>query len=185
MSPVLFRSSIMPPCRATFLRAGAPGRAGLREYACDQLYIGWNMRTILKNSAFGTAGASILCLAYLSPIFAQTTSSRTKPVQAPSPADRAAAAEASGKKILMAEDVFSNVQALKGIPVNEFMETMGMFAASLALNCSDCHSAEALSDWSRYADDVPRKRTARRMILMVKAINQTNFGGRNVVTCYT
>ncbi len=143
------------------------------------------MRTILKGSAFGTAGASILCLAYLSPIFAQTTSSRTKPVQAPSPADRAAAAEASGKKILMAEDVFSNVQALKGIPVNEFMETMGMFAASLALNCSDCHSAEALSDWSRYADDVPRKRTARRMIQMVKAINQTNFGGRNVVTCYT
>jgi hypothetical protein len=143
------------------------------------------MRTIFRGSAFGTAGASILCLAYLTPLFAQTRSSQPKAARAPSPAERAAAAEASGKKVLLAEDVFSNIQVLKGIPVNEFMETMGMFAASLALNCSDCHSAEALSDWSRYADDVPRKRTARRMILMVNAINQANFGGRNVVTCYT
>ncbi len=143
------------------------------------------MRTILKRSIFGAAGASILCLAYFTPIVAQTTLPQAKAARASSPTDRAAAAEASGKKILMAEDVFANVQVLKGIPVNEFMQTMGMFAASLALNCSDCHSAEALSDWSRYADDVPRKRTARRMILMVKAINQANFGGQNVVTCYT
>ena len=144
-----------------------------------------HMRTILKGSVFGTAGASILCLAYLTPMFAQTASRQAKSAPTSSPTDRAAAAVASGKKSLMAEDVFTNVQVLKGIPVNEFMETMGMFAASLALNCSDCHSAEALSDWSRYADDVPRKRAARRMILMVKAINQANFGGRNIVTCYT
>ncbi|HLK51538.1 MAG TPA: photosynthetic reaction center cytochrome c subunit family protein [Bryobacteraceae bacterium] len=143
------------------------------------------MRTILKRSAFGTAGASILCLAYLTPVSAQTRSSQAKAAHAPSPAERAASAVASGKQVLMAEDVFSNIQVLKGIPVNQFMETMGMFAASLALNCSDCHSAEALSDWSRYSDDVPRKRTARRMILMVNAINKANFGGRNVVTCYT
>src|SRR2546422_8609209 len=29
------------------------------------------------------------------------------------------------------------------------------------------------------------KRTARRMVLMVSAINRDNFGGRQVVTCYT
>lgn len=143
------------------------------------------MRTILKNGILLSVGASILTLASLTPMFAQTTPSQAKSAPALSPASRAAAAEASGKKILMAEDVFANVQVLKGIPVNEFMQTMGMFAAALALNCSDCHSREALSDWSRYADDVPRKRTARRMILMVKAINQANFGGQNVVTCYT
>jgi cytochrome c553 len=143
------------------------------------------MRTVLKNGVFAGTGASILTLAYLSPMFAQITPGQAKSTPALSPANRAAAAEASGKKILMAEDVFVNVQVLKGIPVNEFMQTMGMFAASLALNCSDCHSREALSDWSRYADDVPRKRTARRMILMVRAINQANFGGQNVVTCYT
>jgi hypothetical protein len=143
------------------------------------------MRTVLKNGIFAGVGASILTLAYLTPLFAQTKPSQAKSAPALSPASRAAAAEASGKKILMAEDVFTNVQVLKGIPVNEFMQTMGMFAAALSLNCSDCHSREALSDWSRYADDVARKRTARRMILMVKAINQANFGGQNVVTCYT
>ncbi len=37
-------------------------------------------------------------------------------------------------KPLMAEDVFKNVQVLKGIPANEFMETMGFFAASLRYN---------------------------------------------------
>ena len=122
------------------------------------------MRNIITGGVFAAAGASILCLAYWIPLFAQTTPRQAKAAPAASPADRAAAAEASGKKVLMAEDVFTNVQVLKGIPVNEFMETMGMFAASLALNCSDCHSAAALSDWSKYADDVPRKRTARRMI---------------------
>ena len=33
---------------------------------------------------------------------------------------------------LMADDVFKNVQVLKGIPVNQFMETMSFFSASLA-----------------------------------------------------
>ena len=32
----------------------------------------------------------------------------------------------------IAEEVFKNVQILKGIPVNEFMETMGFFSASWA-----------------------------------------------------
>ena len=31
----------------------------------------------------------------------------------------------------MAEQVFKNVQVLKGIPVNEFMGTMGVFSAAL------------------------------------------------------
>ncbi len=35
------------------------------------------------------------------------------------------------QKPLMAEDVFKNVQVLKGIPVNQFMETMGFFSAAL------------------------------------------------------
>ena len=39
-------------------------------------------------------------------------------------------------KPVMVEDVFKNVQVLKGIPVNQFMDTMGFFAASLVLNCT-------------------------------------------------
>ena len=37
----------------------------------------------------------------------------------------------------MAEQVFKNVQVLRGIPVDEFMGTMGFFSASLGLNCTD------------------------------------------------
>ena len=50
----------------------------------------------------------------------------------------------------LAEEVFKNVQVLRGIPVKEFMGTMGMFSASLGLNCTDCHVEEAGGDWSRF-----------------------------------
>ncbi len=49
------------------------------------------------------------------------------------------------EKPLMAEDVFKNVQVLKGIPVKEFMNTMGFFSAATNLNCIDCHSAQSES----------------------------------------
>ena len=41
----------------------------------------------------------------------------------------------------MSDAVFKNVQVLKGIPVNEFMGTMGIFSASLGMSCEDCHAA--------------------------------------------
>jgi photosynthetic reaction center cytochrome c subunit len=89
------------------------------------------------------------------------------------------------EKPLMAEQVFKNVQVLKGIPVNQFMDTMGFFAASLGLNCVFCHVPESLENWDKFAEDVPRKRTARLMITMVNNINKTNFGGRRALTCYS
>ena len=85
----------------------------------------------------------------------------------------------------MAEDVFTNVQLLKGIPVDQFMGTMGFFAASTGLNCTDCHVDESGGDWKKYADDNALKRTTRRMMSMVSGINQASFGGRQVVTCNT
>jgi outer membrane lipoprotein-sorting protein len=89
------------------------------------------------------------------------------------------------RKPQMAEDVFKNVQVLKGIPVDQFMDTMGFFAASLSLNCTDCHTVESGGDWAKYADDTDLKKTARQMILMVTAINKNNFRGARMVTCYT
>src|SRR5438876_4585996 len=89
------------------------------------------------------------------------------------------------QKPLMAEDVFQNVQVLKGIPVNQFMETMGFFSAALGYNCTNCHGDEVLGNWGKYADDIPVKRTARRMIQVVNTINKDLFGGREAVTCYT
>jgi len=85
----------------------------------------------------------------------------------------------------MAEEVFKNVQILKGIPVDQFMGTMGFFSASLGLNCTDCHVDESGGDWAKYAEDNPKKRTARRMMQMVTDLNRTSFGGRQVVTCNT
>jgi photosynthetic reaction center cytochrome c subunit len=85
----------------------------------------------------------------------------------------------------MAEEVFKNVQVLKGIPVDEFMDTMGMFSAALSLNCIDCHTAESVGTWDRFADETPLKQTARRMVQMVNAINRDSFKGVRSVTCYT
>src|SRR4026207_2308080 len=85
----------------------------------------------------------------------------------------------------MAEEVFNNVQVLKGIPVDEFMETMGFFSASLGLNCVDCHTPQSEGNWARFGDDTPLKQTARRMITMVAAMNKGNFGGARALTCYT
>ena len=95
------------------------------------------------------------------------------------------AAQAPAPGPQLSEQAFKNVTELKGIPVREFMNTMGFFAASLALNCTDCHGGASASDWANYAVDTPIKNRARQMIRMVKAINEANFGGRPFVTCYT
>src|ERR1700737_3144017 len=97
-----------------------------------------------------------------------------------------AAALASGQeqKPLMAEDVFKNVQVLKGIPVDEFMSTMGIFSVALGMSCEDCHAAND-SKWENFAIDNARKRRARSMVQMMGAINKTYFGGRQGVTCFS
>jgi ubiquinol-cytochrome c reductase cytochrome b subunit len=86
---------------------------------------------------------------------------------------------------LMVEDVFKNVQALKGITVDEFMGTMGIMSASLGLCCSDCHPGAGTESVKWEDDTNPRKVTARQMVRMVQAINRDNFSGRQVVTCWT
>ena len=82
------------------------------------------------------------------------------------------------------DQVFKNVQALKGIPVDDFMGTMGIMTSALGYDCSECHVGAGTAQVS-WETDTPRKRTARRMVEMVTTINRTNFGGRQVVTCWT
>jgi len=96
-----------------------------------------------------------------------------------------AALASAQEKPALAEQAFKNVRALKGIPVDEFMATMGFFSASLGETCTDCHSAESGGNWDKYADDNPRKNKARGMIAMVNSINKTYFGGKREVTCYS
>jgi hypothetical protein len=96
----------------------------------------------------------------------------------------AAAQTASQQKPLLAEEVFKNIQVLRGIPVDDFLGTMGIMAAALQFDCSDCHVG-AGTDKVDWAADTPRKRMARLMVNMVTAINKNNFGGRQMVTCWT
>jgi hypothetical protein len=84
-----------------------------------------------------------------------------------------------------AEQYYKNVQVLTGLPVDEFLETMGMFAAATGLNCTDCHVDESGGSWERYADDNQLKRTTRAMVGIMTAINKQYFGGRQGVTCYS
>ena len=84
----------------------------------------------------------------------------------------------------MSDQVFKNVQVMKGIPVDQFMATMGFFSASLGMSCEDCHMADD-RNWDGFAADNTRKRMARRMIQMMQKINADNFGGRQMVTCYS
>src|ERR1700744_4128559 len=97
-----------------------------------------------------------------------------------------AGGQATPPKQLMSEQAFKNVTVLKGIPVDEFMDTMGFISASTNYNCTDCHvEPKVEGDWSVYAEETPRKAITRRMILMVQSINKTNFGGARAITCYT
>ncbi len=93
-------------------------------------------------------------------------------------------AVAAQDKPPVAETVFKNIQVLKGIPVDDFMDTMGIMSAALGFDCVECHIG-AGTDTVKWEADTDKKRTARRMTLMMAAINKTNFGGRQVVTCWT
>ncbi len=90
----------------------------------------------------------------------------------------------AGARPQMSEAAFKNIQVLKGIPVDEFMGTMGLFSAALSVCCGDCHTG-AGTDHPQWEADPPRKITARRMVQMVNAINRDNFKGVQVVTCWT
>ena len=84
----------------------------------------------------------------------------------------------------MAEEVFKNVTVLKGLPVDEFMGTMGLFSAALSVCCGDCHVGAGSTN-PHWDADPPKKQVARKMIQMVNAINRDNFGGVKIVTCWT
>jgi outer membrane lipoprotein-sorting protein len=100
-------------------------------------------------------------------------------------ARQAAPPAAAQETPLISDQYFKNVQVLKGLPVDEFLETMGMFAASTGLNCTDCHIPESGGSWDRYADDNQLKRTTRGMVAMMNGINKAYFGGKPGVTCYS
>jgi len=136
------------------------------------------MKAFSKGAIFSAATAMT---AWLTSIAFATGNMPALSAQQLSSAQVAAATPATPQ---MSDKVFKNVQVLKGITVDEFMGTMGVFTTSLSLCCGNCHTGAGTSN-PKWEADPPRKRTARAMIAMVQNINKTNFGGRQVVTCWT
>jgi hypothetical protein len=80
---------------------------------------------------------------------------------------------------------FKNIQVLtdmKDAPASELYNTMQFISGSLSVSCNYCH----VSQQGPFESDAKRtKLIARDMIKMMRAINQSNFDGRLVVTCNT
>jgi photosynthetic reaction center cytochrome c subunit len=79
-----------------------------------------------------------------------------------------------------AEQVYKNIQVLKGVPADQLVPAMQFITASLGVQCDFCHRENAFEK-----DDNENKQTARKMMRMMFAINQENFDGHRKVTCYS
>jgi hypothetical protein len=102
------------------------------------------------------------------------------------PGNAAAQTPAPAAKGPAAGEAFKNVTtaSLKVLTVSDFLGAMGVMAAALGYDCADCHPG-AGSDKVDWVFDTPKKKTARKMVDMVATINRTNFGGAQMVTCFT
>ena len=79
-----------------------------------------------------------------------------------------------------AEQVYKNIQVLKGTPADQLGQSMHVIKGSLGLDCEECHVVGAFDK-----DDKPLKFVARQMMQMVADLNKKSFGGQPIVTCYT
>src|SRR5436853_2561858 len=91
-----------------------------------------------------------------------------------------AAAVVSAQEVRPAEDVYKNIRVLKGVPANQVLESMHFIKAALGVECGQRHVPMHLD-----SDEKPMKLKARAMYQMMNEINRANFGGRQMVTCYT
>ncbi|MGZ7074338.1 MAG: c-type cytochrome, partial [Candidatus Angelobacter sp.] len=102
--------------------------------------------------------------------------SATSSSAAPSSANQPASGDASKT----AEQVFKNIQALKGTPADQLQPAMQFISNSLGVECEFCHVQGAFEK-----DDKKPKQAARQMIQMQLAINRDNFKGEREVTCFS
>ena len=138
--------------------------------------VGW------RDRVFGMVATATVCLL----VSASATAVRAHPTaQAAAPAAPATGQAATQQAPLMAESHFKNIQILKGMPVDTFIEAMGMFAASMGGDCTYCHSKDAVFNRDAFSVATPRIQRARQMIVMMQTINKNNFGGALKVTCFT
>jgi photosynthetic reaction center cytochrome c subunit len=95
-------------------------------------------------------------------------------------ADPAAPQSSPGELAKTAEQVYKNIELLKGVPAGQVIPSMQFITASLGVECSYCHVEGHLEK-----DDKKPKQIARDMMRMMFALNKDNFEGRREVTCYS
>jgi len=154
-----------------------------------------NARQISITAALGIAVALtiITSLSKIPSGKAQTTANANPASQEEKPFDQAQkiaelTKQITGKENLPAEQVFKNIQILKGIPAGRVLRIMELgYSRSLGVNCTHCH---VVDQWDK--DDKPTKPIAREMSKMVQTINNDllnpikNLKGPNpVVNCTT
>jgi len=101
-------------------------------------------------------------------------------------AARQAAPAPPGAAPQMSETFFKDIRVLKGIPVDEFIDTMGMFAAATSKDCTGCHLPQILDGKPEaFAIETPMIQKARFMVGMMNTINRNFFGNQKRVSCFT
>lgn len=99
------------------------------------------------------------------------------------PSDQTGGAKAPGEKTV--GETYKNIQVLtdfKNAPANDLIGAMQFMSGSLSVSCNYCH----VSRRGPFESDANKtKLKAREMIKMMRVINETNFGGRQEVTCNT
>ncbi len=78
-----------------------------------------------------------------------------------------------------AEQVYKNIQVMKGMPSTRLMPVMQLFTKSLGVDCHYCHVPDEFEK-----DDKSAKVTARKMLNMVHQVNDANFPDNRVVSCW-
>jgi photosynthetic reaction center cytochrome c subunit len=79
-----------------------------------------------------------------------------------------------------AGQVYKNVKVLKDLPATDIHPAMEYITVALGVGCGYCHDGRKFD-----SDDKSAKRSARNMIQMMYALDNTVFGGKREVTCYT
>lgn len=72
----------------------------------------------------------------------------------------------AGQEGKPAEEVFKNIQILKGVPAGRVLGIMAMgYSKSLGVDCTHCHKP---GQWEK--DELPTKQITREMAMMVRGI---------------
>jgi photosynthetic reaction center cytochrome c subunit len=95
-------------------------------------------------------------------------------------ANPAAPQSASAESAKTAEQVYKNIEVLKGVPAGQVIPAMQFITASLGVECTFCHVEGHFEK-----DDKEPKQIARDMMQMTFALNKNTFAGHRDVTCYS